>query len=368
MAGTDAGVEQWASEGGVRRGITALRFISIAWSTAVLAVDSASGVADRPAPAVVVLVAAWLWTAVAASRPPPLDATTVGDTLIALAFVTTDSLAWSGPHPQSFGAAWPLCAILGAATRSRSLAVAVAGGISVVQTAVAAVAGTATGRWLALLGAAALQLAAGWVAGTVIARVRGTEGALAEERTRARIAAGVHDSVLQTLAAVQRRSDDPELVSLCADSDRDIRALLSGAGSASPVPATIATAVRERVDAAARRFSASVPVTVMGDDTTAPPELTEAVAGAVGEAAANALEHAGGGRINVFVDLTEAGRVSATVDDDGPGVDASSAGDGISGSILARIEAVGGVASIGSRRGGGTTVSITAPLGREAGR
>ncbi|MGI9577636.1 MAG: LuxR C-terminal-related transcriptional regulator [Microthrixaceae bacterium] len=43
-----------------------------------------------------------------------------GAPLFALAFVANDSLAWGGPHPQSFGAAWPLCAIIGAAIRSIS--------------------------------------------------------------------------------------------------------------------------------------------------------------------------------------------------------------------------------------------------------
>ena len=84
---------------------------------------------------------------------------------------------------------------------------------------------------------------------------------------------------------------------------------------------------------------------------------------AIGEAVANAIEHARASKIVVFAEATDAGQVFATVRDDGIGFDTHNAarrraGHGISQSIVARMQSIGGHATITSSPDSGTEVSL----------
>lgn len=192
-------------------------------------------------------------------------------------------------------------------------------------------------------------------------------GALAAERAervrtqeRADLAAHLHDSVLQTLALIQRNAHDPATVTRLARSqERDLRGWLYDVAPAGAE--TVAGALKEAAAETEDSFGALVDVVVVGD---AP--LTEdlrAITGATREALANAAKHAGTGQASLYAEVTDAA-VEVFVRDRGPGFDVSAVPSdrhGVRGSIIDRMERHGGTATIRCASGGGTEVSLRQP-------
>jgi signal transduction histidine kinase len=180
--------------------------------------------------------------------------------------------------------------------------------------------------------------------------------ARAEERTA--VAAHLHDSVLQTLALIQREPGDPQRVaSLARRQEADLRSWLYGPGGneASGLAAALASAAAE-VD---ERFGVNVEVVTVGDAIL--DERTAAVAAAAREAMTNAAKHSGASSVAVFLEAGNPLRVF--VRDRGKGFDPESVPadrHGIADSIRARMEAVGGQAVI--RSGDGTEVRLEVDL------
>ncbi|QGU03827.1 ATP-binding protein [Corynebacterium comes] len=188
---------------------------------------------------------------------------------------------------------------------------------------------------------------------------------LAEERAakaaseeRAEIASRLHDSVLQTLALIQKRSDDPaEVIRLARGQERELRQWLFDAEekSTQSVFAAVETACGEVEDLFGVRIA---PVTV-GEDTGLT-EDTKAVVLAAREAMVNAAKHAGVEKLDVYAEIL-AGELSIFVRDRGTGFDpADIPADrhGIRDSIEGRMERIGGQARIRSTEGEGTEVSV----------
>ena len=177
---------------------------------------------------------------------------------------------------------------------------------------------------------------------------------------RAEIAARIHDSVLQTLALVQRHADDgPRVRSLARRQERELRRWLygSGYGESSTLADALADAVADIEEAHAVRIelasSGDAPLT----------ETLSQVVLAAREAMANAAKHSASDEISVFAEAT-AGAVSVFVRDRGAGFDPASVGAdrrGISDSILARMTRAGGTATISSAPGEGTEIELTIP-------
>jgi signal transduction histidine kinase len=175
---------------------------------------------------------------------------------------------------------------------------------------------------------------------------------------RAEMAAHLHDSVLQTLAMVQRRSEHPqEVASLARRQERELRAWLSDR----PAPGRAA-----RLDAALEAAAADVeeaqgvPVEVVavGDRELDP--AVEAVVAAAREAMLNAAKFGGGSTVDVYAEAAS-GRVQVFVRDRGPGFDpAAVPADrrGVRESIVGRMARHGGRASITSAPGAGTEVEL----------
>jgi signal transduction histidine kinase/phage shock protein PspC (stress-responsive transcriptional regulator) len=172
---------------------------------------------------------------------------------------------------------------------------------------------------------------------------------------RAEVATHLHDSVLQTLAIIQRRADNPrEVVTLARRQERELRAWLYGG-----------TEVRT-ADSAATIGEA---IEVVADEALN--DSLRALTSAAREATVNAAKHAGVDDVSVYVECVSSGDaydVEVFVRDRGKGFDVETVeGDrrGLRDSIEARMERAGGTATITSAPGEGTEVQLrirTAPV------
>jgi len=185
------------------------------------------------------------------------------------------------------------------------------------------------------------------------------------EQERADMATHVHDSVLQTLALIQRRADDPrEVTRLARAQERELRAwLFEGRPPGTPVdaPASLATALAGvEADVEATHGVAVEAVTV--GDCPLDDDLAALVA-AGREAAVNAAKWSGAAAVTLFAEV-EHEQVSLFVRDRGVGFDPTAVSadrKGITESIRGRLERHGGRAVIRSAPGDGTEVELTMP-------
>ncbi|WP_272493898.1 ATP-binding protein [Corynebacterium pygosceleis] len=183
---------------------------------------------------------------------------------------------------------------------------------------------------------------------------------------RAEIASRLHDSVLQTLALIQKRAgEDTEIAGLARSQERELRQWLFGqrenaaAGAATTVFAALKLACGEVEDTYSVRIS---PVTVGADGLLT--ETTRAVALAAREAMVNAARHSGVRDIDVYAENL-AGELSVYVRDRGRGFDPEVVPEGHHGlaeSVRGRVTRAGGTALIRSAPGEGTEVILRAPV------
>jgi signal transduction histidine kinase/phage shock protein PspC (stress-responsive transcriptional regulator) len=179
---------------------------------------------------------------------------------------------------------------------------------------------------------------------------------------RAEMAAHLHDSVLQTLALIQRHAETPgQARSLARRQERELRAWLYG----DRAPATGAGTLRAALDALAGEVEADhevvVEVVTVGDCPL--DEAVEALALAVREATVNAARHAGVDEVSVYVEV-EPERVTAFVRDRGCGFDPAAVAPGrlgIARSMVGRLRRQGGRVEIHSTPGEGTEVVLEVP-------
>jgi signal transduction histidine kinase len=190
---------------------------------------------------------------------------------------------------------------------------------------------------------------------------------LVEERSsrvrseaRAEMAAHLHDSVLQTLALIQRAKEPREMASLARTQERELRAWLYGRA-----PDLAGVGLRDAIDDMAgrmeRQYQVNVEAVVVGEADM--DDRLRALVSACAEAVANAARHSGVTSISVYVEI-EPERVSAFVRDQGVGFDVTTTPPdrrGIADSIVGRIERFGGSAAVHSRPGAGTEVVIQLP-------
>ena len=190
---------------------------------------------------------------------------------------------------------------------------------------------------------------------------------LVEERSsrvrsdaRAEMAAHLHDSVLQTLALIQRAKAPREMASLARTQERELRAWLYGRA-----PELAGVRLRDAIDSMAgrieRQHQVSVEAVVVGDAEM--DDQLRALVNACAEAVANAARHSGSTSISVYVEV-EDDSVSAFVRDQGAGFDPAvvpADRRGIADSIVGRMERRGGNAQVHSRPGAGTEVVLQLP-------
>jgi signal transduction histidine kinase len=190
---------------------------------------------------------------------------------------------------------------------------------------------------------------------------------LTEERSerirsqeRAEVAAHLHDSVLQTLALVQRSDDPQEVAALARRQERELRAWLSGRPAAGQA-ARLAPALEAAAADIEERHGVPVEVVVVGDrDLDA---ATEAVVAAAREAMTNAAKFGDGSPVDVYAEAGD-GRLQVFIRDRGPGFDpATLPADrrGVRESIVGRMRRHGGRAQIISNQSSGTEVELELP-------
>jgi signal transduction histidine kinase len=173
---------------------------------------------------------------------------------------------------------------------------------------------------------------------------------------RSELAARLHDSVLQTLALIQRNADSPrEVARLARGQERELRTLLYGDRTAS---GRFATAVRDAAAEVEDAYGLHVDAVVVGD--AALDADLAALVQAGREAMVNAAKHAGVDVVDVYAeaDLSE---VLLYVRDRGRGFEPGQVPDdrhGLSGSIRERVERHGGTVRVRSTVGAGTEIEM----------
>jgi phage shock protein PspC (stress-responsive transcriptional regulator) len=219
-------------------------------------------------------------------------------------------------------------------------------------------AGEAALAAVTLIVALGLILAPLWVR---LARNLGRERAeRIRSQERAEVAAHLHDSVLQTLAMMQKKSDDPRQVStLARRQERELREWLSGK-TESEREMSLASALEAAAAEVEEGHGVPIDAVTVGDREL--DERTGALVAASREALANAARHAGnGGRIRLYAEITPE-QTQVFVRDRGAGFDLDSVPEdrrGVRDSILGRMERNGGAAEVRSAEGEGTEVELT---------
>ena len=190
-----------------------------------------------------------------------------------------------------------------------------------------------------------------------LARSDRTRVTAAREDERRRVAAHLHDSVLQTLALVQRQAHDPAAVArLARRQEHELRAWM--AGEVELGSETLGAALRAAVAEIEDDYDAVVELTIIGERALDRP--TEALAAAAREALRNAARHAAGAPIFVFAQAGPDG-AEVFVRDEGPGFEPATVPTerrGVRDSIVGRMAAVGGSAVVESRPGEGTEIAL----------
>jgi signal transduction histidine kinase len=269
--------------------------------------------------------------------------------------------------------------VIGIALVAAGLAVAWRGGARTVRSGVpisyVGIAITAAGAVVLLQGGSpdATLLAPGAIAGALLLITgpwvwrlvleRDAERAAhARSEERADMAARVHDSVLQTLALIQRQADDPRRVAAIARrQERELRGWLYGDRPLGDDEASLLASLSAAAADVEELHGVRIELASSGD--CAVDERTRALVLAAREAMTNAAKFAGVEEIDVYVEADD-DAVSVFVRDRGAGFDrAAVPGDrrGIAESIEGRLERAGGSATIATAPGAGTEVELRLP-------
>jgi signal transduction histidine kinase/phage shock protein PspC (stress-responsive transcriptional regulator) len=178
---------------------------------------------------------------------------------------------------------------------------------------------------------------------------------------RAEVAAHLHDSVLQTLALIQRRSDSPDEVQrLARRQERELRSWLYSRADELPgggLSGALAAAAASVED----EHGIAVEVVTVGDRPL--DDHIEALVRAAREAMVNAAKFADVDEIAVFAEV-EDDVVTVFVRDTGTGFEPTTVPAdrrGLAESIVGRMERHGGTATVRSAPGEGTEVELRLP-------
>jgi len=187
----------------------------------------------------------------------------------------------------------------------------------------------------------------------------------AREAEREWVRGHLHDTALQILEFIAGDGfatglSAGKIAQLAGGAARDLHRFIDRADE---IASTQLLPELERITAESRSHVVPrVELVVGGVNSPATGEQASALAGAVREAVTNARKHAHASCVVVKVETTHDGSTAVTVTDDGVGIDpdlvSASDGLGVQGSIVGRMQRVGGQASLESDPGGGTRVTL----------
>ena len=352
------------------------RIVAAVWLAILGGVTLARGAASRPSVIVGAIVVGFLWAAFSTLVAYPDQALSssmlVVDLIIGVASVVAPS--WAGTQVSFYGGL-PLIVVALAALRGRrngllAAAVLIVGTLVALEVRLPEVVAQTT-LIFAYLGVGILVAWIGDVLRSAEAQLVEANEALGIARTaaaraaeRADIGRHLHDSVLQTLALIQRDSRDPQKVTIQARrQERELRDWLFGSLESST--AGLDEGLRAAAAAVEERFEVSVDVVVVGDAQHS--DAVAAVVAAAGEAMTNAARHAKVTEIDVYGEVA-GGTIGVYVRDRGIGFDPAKVPldrQGVRSSIVSRIENLGGTASLKSAHRSGTEWRLTIPIERE---
>ncbi|MGH2833433.1 MAG: sensor histidine kinase, partial [Solirubrobacteraceae bacterium] len=218
--------------------------------------------------------------------------------------------------------------------------------------------------WAVVIIATVLSMVAGPMLVRLLRSLSFERAARIREQERAELAAHLHDSVLQTLALIQKRAGDPrEVAGLARRQERELRSwLLSRPGE--DQRDTVTRALQATAAEIEELHRVPIEVVAVGD---APLQGLEAVVAAAREAMTNAAKFAGSERVDLYAEV-DAQRVEVYIRDRGVGFDQQAIPAdrrGVRDSIIARMERHGGHASVRSQPGEGTEVELVIQRGTE---
>jgi signal transduction histidine kinase len=217
-----------------------------------------------------------------------------------------------------------------------------------------------TPQWTAvILFVVLLAVAAPWAFRTRTALTVAREQELLAN-ARADVASHLHDSVLQTLALIQRQADDPKAVAaLARKQERELRQWLYGTSHEADTLKTALEAAAAEVEDDA---GVSIDIVVVGDHEM--DVRMDALVRASREAMLNAAKHSGAERVDVYAEILE-DVAEVYVRDRGQGFETGAVSDdrmGIRGSIVDRMARHDGTARVRSAPGEGTEVWLRMEL------
>ena len=187
--------------------------------------------------------------------------------------------------------------------------------------------------------------------------------ARARAEERADMAASLHDSVLQTLALIQRRAEDPhQVVQLARAQERELRSwLFEGRAPGESDATSFADGIRQIQRDVEARHGVPVEIVTVGDCPL--DDDIGALLAAAREATVNAAKWSGAGVIALYAEV-EPDTVEVAVRDRGKGFDPDAVPrdrKGLAESIHGRMSRHGGAATVSSAPGEGTKVTLRLP-------
>ena len=259
--------------------------------------------------------------------------------------------------------------------RTRGWPVRVALGLSLLGVGAAVSAAVAGGGWTTVgksaLGALAIVAGAAFLAWPWLGRLTSDLKFEQRERIRAQeradMAAHLHDGVLQTLALMQRRADDPkEVRAMARRQERELREWLFEDPNKRRID-SVGTLLRRELAAVEDDHQVRVEVVSSGDAPL--DDAARALIAAGREAVVNAARHAKVDKIDVYMQA-DPDAVELFVRDRGVGFDQAAIDadrHGVADSIKGRVERAGGTATVRSAPGEGTEIELRVPRAKTNG-